>query len=90
MISGRGVYRDLGCQPFGGASPHASELTSRLADQVHVKRQCQRFGVDGLVNGWEAKWSFIRENREKTEETTWGTSDNGATTAPRQLCKVHT
>ena len=32
-----------------------------------------------LANGWEAKWSFIRENREKTEEPSWGPSDNGAT-----------
>ena len=26
-----------------------------------------------LANGWEAKWSFIRENREKSEEPFWGT-----------------
>ena len=32
----------------------------------------------------------LKENREKTEEPSWGTSDNGATTAPWQLCKVHT
>ena len=38
----------------------------------------------------EAKWSFNKENREKTEEPSLGTSDNGATTAPWQLCKVHT
>ena len=43
-----------------------------------------------LANGREAKWSFIKENREKTEEPSWGTSDNGATTAPWQLCKLHT
>ena len=32
----------------------------------------------------------LKENREKTEEPSLGTSDNGATTAPWQLCKVHT
>ena len=46
--------------------------------------------IDISLNGWEAKWSFIRENKEKSEEPSWGTSDNGATTAPWQLCKVHT
>ena len=36
---------------LGSASSHTSELTSRLADQVHAKRQCQRFGVGRLVAG---------------------------------------
>ena len=44
-----------------------------------------------LANGWEAKWSFNRGNREKTGEPSyWGTSDYGAVTAPWQLCKVYT
>ena len=30
-----------------------------------------------LANRWEAKWSFIGENREKPEEPSWYTSDNG-------------
>ena len=34
--------------------------------------------------------ALFKENKEKTEEPSWGTSDNGATTAPWQLCKVHT
>ena len=29
-------------------------------------------------------------NSDKTGESSWGTSDNGATTAPWQLCKVYT
>ena len=41
-------------------------------------------------NEREAKWSSIKENREKTEEPPLGTSDDGETTAPWQLCKVHT
>ena len=34
--------------------------------------------------------ALLKKNREKTEEPSLGTSDNGATTAPWQLCKVHT
>ena len=32
----------------------------------------------------------MKKDREKTEEPSLGTSDNGATTAPWQLCKAHT
>ena len=49
-----------------------------------------RLVVAAIANGWEAKWSFIRENRDKTAEPSWGTSDNKATTALWQLCKVCT
>ena len=44
--------------------------------------------VQLLANGWEVKWNFIRGKREKTREPSRGTSDNGAITAPQQLCKV--
>ena len=48
---------------------------------------CSYWPMGGRPNG---AFCFIKENREKTEEPSLGTSDNGATTAPWQLCKVHT
>ena len=32
----------------------------------------------------------MEENSEKVVEPSWGASDDGATTAPWQLCKVYT
>ena len=51
MVKGRGVDRDPGCQPVEVASPHTSELASRLADQVHAKRQCRGCERNELVAG---------------------------------------
>ena len=33
---------------------------------------------------------LIRGNKEKNGKSSWGSSDNGATTVPWQLCKVYT
>ena len=35
-----------------------------------------------IIHDWEAELSFIRGNREKNGEPSWGSSDIGATTAP--------
>ena len=83
----RHVYRRLSLLCL--KEPH----TSSWAEKIYILAQNTDKTVtrlELLANGWEARWSFIRENRKKNEEPSWGTSDNGATRAPWQLCKVHT
>ena len=54
MIGRREVDRDPGYQTFESASPHTSELTFRLTDQIHAKRLCRKFGVGGVIAGFRS------------------------------------